>query len=284
MEDLPRFHVDQGETREQIVFGGSRATSFIKKVVAGEYIDGKKYQFNSEFVMELFNRVYMVPRVKGDFRQSDSTTVGGEAVCSHVELPFKMRLYGRWLHEQMEWLKNHPEDIVGALAIAAAAHYGLTMPRFHPFDNGNGRTARALVNTILMSQTYELTAHHIAIPPIPIIRSSSLDDDRYIKVLRQVDQTKILNPFMVFLAQQWVKNLKERLTEIYSKIGSPKSVGDKKLVEKLEKRVELLRDFVEKGQTNNSQVTGLNGSKKTNHPIYPVPDYFEPQYVKVEHA
>lgn len=38
--------IDRGERREQVVFGGARAASFVRRVAAGEMIDGKKFDFN----------------------------------------------------------------------------------------------------------------------------------------------------------------------------------------------------------------------------------------------
>lgn len=267
VEVYPKIPVDEGEIRRQVIFGGQRAASFIKDVVAGKSVDGRKYKFNDEFVMAIHSRVSAAPGVESFLRQTDSTTIGGEPVMGlYEQLPFKMRLFGRWLEEQVESLRKNPEDLISALYNAAAAHYGIVYPGFHPFDNGNGRTARALMNAILMSQSYELSAHGLAIPPIPIIRIGK-DEGHYIRSLRGVDQTRSLNPFMSFIAHEWIKSLTERLAKIHDIMRKPKTKADQLLIEKLERRRQMLQEFI-----------------RSEKEIYPIPDYFSTRYVKVTNA
>ena len=266
METYPKAAVDVGEERKQVLFGGQRAAKFIKDIVAGRAVDGRRYGFDSDFVISLHDRVSMAPGVRGMFRQTDSTTIGGDPVRAHFEdLPGMMRLFGRWLEEQMQSLKEKPEDIVMALQTAAGAHYGLTMPDFHPFDNGNGRTARALMNAILMFQSYELTAFGLAIPPIPIIRSQK-DEGHYIRSLKAVGKTKTLNPFMTFIASKWIESLDERLRKIQSLVNL-KTKADQNLIDKLKRRKELLEQFVQVEKRR-----------------FPIPDYFGSRYVRFSNA
>ena len=247
METFPRIQVDEGDQRNQVVFGGQRATSFIKDVVAGKSVDGHRYSFNDELVREIHNRVSMAPGVTGFLRQTDSTTVGREPVRAHWQnLENMMWLYGRWFEEQMVELKANPDNLLLALVVAAAAHYGLTAPNFHPFDNGNGRTARALMNIVLMSQSYELTAHGLAVPPIPIIRTDK-DSGRYIRSLQAVGETGMLNPFMSFIARMWVESLDERFAKIHDIIKHPQAPADKILIQILRKRRERLASFTRSG-------------------------------------
>ena len=48
----------------------------------------------------------------------------------------------------LDWYNNNSIDI--AIEIAARMHWGFV--KIHPFDNGNGRTARLLVSLILLSR------------------------------------------------------------------------------------------------------------------------------------
>lgn len=272
METFPKPQIDEGERRDQVVFGGQRAMRFIKDVVAGRPIGGRKYQYNSDLIMEIHRRVAMAPGIANFLRQTDSTTVGGESVGHYGQLEIKMQLFGRWLEEQMDLLKQNPEDIVLALYIAAAAHYGLTQPSFHPFDNGNGRTARALMNVVLMSQSYELTALGLAIPPVPIIRTDK-DEGHYIRSLQVVGQTKTMNPFMAFIAQKWLEFLDQRLINLRVRTKQPKTQADQKLFEKMERRKELLQQFIH---------TGNRGGEE--YQTYPIPDYFAPRHIKFSYA
>lgn len=275
MEALQRIHVDEGETKKAVVFGGSRATSFIRKISANEAVDGKKYSFNDvhELIMEIHSRLCMPWGIQSFLRESSSATVGGELTTTPASrLNYKFRAYCYWLEERMAILKENSSDPIMALEIAAAAHYGLTRLELHPFDNGNGRTARALVNAILMSYSYELTAHHLAVPPVPILRDESKGADAYIKALRSVRKTNSLNPFMVFLAQRWSENLKERLEKIRVKIGIPKARGDKALVEVLENRMRLLGEFVHNAGVRLAKAK-IKEDKIPTYQIYPIPEY-----------
>ncbi|QQG43170.1 MAG: Fic family protein [Candidatus Daviesbacteria bacterium] len=272
METYSKIQVDEGERKDQVVFGGQRAMRFVKDVVAGKAVDGRRYKFDSDLIMELHRRVAMAPGIVNFLRQTDSTTVGGETVGSYRQLEVKMQLFGRWLGEEMELLKENSEDIVLALYIAASVHYGLTQPGFHPFDNGNGRTGRALMNMVLMSQSYELTALGMAIPPIPIIRTDK-DEGHYIRSLRAAGQTKTMNPFMTFIAQKWLEFLKQRMENFQAKVKNPKTDADKKFFDKMERRRELLEQFIHAGNRGDSE-----------YQVYPIPDYFAPRHIKFSYA
>jgi Fic family protein len=72
-----------------------------------------------------------------------------------------------WLNKSLEEKELHPVEI------AAIAHYRLT--DIHPFDDGNGRIARLLLNYVLIYFDY----------PIVIIKSD--DKTNYIKSLNDAD-------------------------------------------------------------------------------------------------
>ena len=71
-------------------------------------------------------------------------------------------------YRDLEQKKTHP------LKIAALFHHGFTA--IHPFDDGNGRMARLLMNLILMQHGY----------PPAVIRIS--ERDKYLLTLREADQ------------------------------------------------------------------------------------------------
>ena len=63
---------------------------------------------------------------------------------NYAKVPFLMVDFMDWLHSCNE----HP------IMVAALAHYKLVM--IHPFIDGNGRTARLLMNLLLLQQGYPL--------------------------------------------------------------------------------------------------------------------------------
>ena len=247
MEDqIGKIHIDVDEEKRNVVFGGQLATAFVKKMVAGERIHGRRFSFDGELIREIHKRVEWGSPQAGQLRQREGIGLGWNPLSSFVDLPTKLYLFGHWLKDQMETLAANPEDLVYALRIAAAAHFGLTMKEFHPFPNGNGRTARALMNAILMSQSYELVAHRLAIPPISIVRTET-DRDQYIKALQAVEQTQTLNPFMIYVAKKWTESLDERLERIKTRIQYPRTKADHALLMKLESRRNKLNDFIKQG-------------------------------------
>jgi Fic family protein len=77
----------------------------------------------------------------------------------------------RLMGELMEWYRENAEE--SPVILAAEFHYRLV--RIHPFDDGNGRVCRLLMNYILM---------RAGLPPIVI---KSADKERYITALNKAD-------------------------------------------------------------------------------------------------
>jgi Fic family protein len=99
--------------------------------------------------------------------------------ASPEETPSKMHDLLEWYREQKELKEINP------ILLAAEFHYKFI--RIHPFDDGNGRTARILMNFILMQFGY---------PPV-IIKTE--DKENYYSVLQQADAA-ILEPFLDYIA------------------------------------------------------------------------------------
>lgn len=95
---------------------------------------------------------------------------------------------------------NHP------VIKAALAHYELVT--IHPFIDGNGRSARLLMNLILMQNGY----------PPAIIRTS--DRMRYLSLLEQAQTQELLEPFLKF-----IYNCVARSLDIYLKAIEGQIVG-----------------------------------------------------------
>jgi len=86
----------------------------------------------------------------------------------------------------VDWYKSRIEQKdFNPIIIATQFHYKLIS--IHPFDDGNGRTARILMNFILMQNGY---------PPV-IIKTE--DKAKYISVLQQAD-AGIIEPFISFIS------------------------------------------------------------------------------------
>lgn len=115
-------------------------------------------------------------------------TVTGEIFrfATPEETPSKMYDLIHWYREKLE------DEKVNAILLAAEFHYRFI--RIHPFDDGNGRTARILMNFILM---------RFGFPPA-IIKTE--DKQNYFSVLRQADAGNI-EPFIDYIAKNMVRSL-----------------------------------------------------------------------------
>jgi Fic family protein len=106
--------------------------------------------------------------------------------ASPEETPAKM-------HDLMSWYNDQKQkENVNAILLAAEFHYRFI--RIHPFDDGNGRTARILMNFILMQYGF---------PPV-IIKTE--DKENYYSVLRQAD-ANIFEPFVEYIASNLIRSL-----------------------------------------------------------------------------
>lgn len=105
-----------------------------------------------------------------------------------LQVPPEMEYLCQWVNEQID--KEHP------VITAAVAHYN--MVRIHPFDDGNGRGARILMNLILLKKKY----------PPAIIKIE--ERRRYLATMEQADEGN-LNPFVELLAQSLMETIKSIL-------------------------------------------------------------------------
>jgi Fic family protein len=115
-------------------------------------------------------------------------TVTGELFyfAEPFETPVKMQ-------ELVDWYRNKKDDPeTNPLILAAEFHYRFI--RIHPFDDGNGRMARLLMNFILMQNGF---------PPV-IVKTE--DKENYIAVLRQAD-LGVLEPFIQYVGESLIHSL-----------------------------------------------------------------------------
>jgi Fic family protein len=104
------------------------------------------------------------------------------------ETPAKMMDLMDWFKRECEELKNHP------LFIASMFHYQFV--RIHPFDDGNGRMSRLLMNLILMKFGY---------PPV-IVNTGKRDE--YLNSLQFAD-TQNYDLFIRFVGERLIESLEQ---------------------------------------------------------------------------
>lgn len=114
------------------------------------------------------SRIEIVP---GEYKKQPNNvrTASGEIFrfADPVDVPIKMHELVEWLRGEMERKELHP------IEIAAKLHHDFVL--IHPFGDGNGRTARILVNYVLMRSGY-----------LPLVVPTQ-QKDRYLAALRRAD-------------------------------------------------------------------------------------------------
>jgi Fic family protein len=121
-------------------------------------------------------------RYAGKYRDVEVLIGGSQREFSKpADLEKDMLSFSKWLVEMQEDSQVHP------VLFAAKAHYKLV--DIHPYIDGNGRTARLLMNLILLKYGYFIT----------IIDSEMDNRQRYYQALATADQGH-MNDFEEFIA------------------------------------------------------------------------------------
>lgn len=135
--------------------------------------------------------------VPGEYKHQPNNvlTVTGEIYyfASPEETPARMADLMQWFRAELEELKS---DIAGMLA---AFHHRFSV--IHPFDDGNGRCMRLLVNYALLRLGY---------PPI-VIRTE--DKNVYLRCLSEADAGN-LGPFTDFIRRQLLESLQFAISTV----------------------------------------------------------------------
>jgi Fic family protein len=136
--------------------------------------------------------------------------------ASPVETPILMQKLIEWFRNEDEKKELHP------VMIAALLHYKFV--RIHPFDDGNGRISRLLMNYVLLKNN---------LPPV-IIKSS--DKKNYLFALNLAD-TGNVDAFNEYIANQLIWSL-----DIYIKAAKGQSIEED---EDFIKEIELIKREVD---------------------------------------
>lgn len=137
-------------------------------------------------ILEVHKRVlgHVDPIEGGEFRRTQ-VYVGGHIPPGPGDLSILMNRFEQWLNSEHA-LSMHP------IRYAALAHYKLV--HIHPFIDGNGRTSRLLMNTILMRSGY---------PPVIIPKQQRHKYYDFLQLANEGDT----RPFVRFIADCTEKTL-----------------------------------------------------------------------------
>ncbi|MEM6720759.1 MAG: Fic family protein [Bacteroidota bacterium] len=182
------------------VTGHNEAINWVIDVVKGEYPLTENFirQIHSLLLKEPYEVDAETPDGKptkkkvhvGEYKKTSNhvKTVTGEIFrfATSEETPAKMT-------DLLSWYNNKiAEETVNPILLAAEFHYKFI--RIHPFDDGNGRTARIIMNFVLMKYGF----------PPTIIKTE--DKENYFAALRLAD-TGNIEAFIQYIAQNLIHSL-----------------------------------------------------------------------------
>lgn len=116
----------------------------------------------------------------GQYRQGDVQIIGASFT------PPPAYLVQSEVQKLLSFVNENPAEL-RPIELAAHAHYYLAW--IHPFDDGNGRMARLLMNLVLLKNKY----------PFAIIRK--VERKKYIGLLDAVSARADFEPFLVYIAR-----------------------------------------------------------------------------------
>lgn len=161
-----------------------------------EGVLGKKKDLSEELVLSLHRLILknIDDAEAGRYRRSNVMIVGAAHIPPQaVKVPKLMEEFFGWYQEQAHIL-SPPE-------LAAWVHYKFV--HIHPFTDGNGRTARLLMNLVLMRNGY---------PPAVIL---TVDRKRYYRVLKEADRDRF-SGFLAFIGRSIDRSLSIYLNALKS--------------------------------------------------------------------
>lgn len=182
------------------ITGHDEAIKWVTEIVHGDY------PLNESFIRQLhvllLKEPYEKPAITPDGKETTRRIEVGKykSVPNHVKTktgeifrfatPEETPLL---MGELIEWYRQKKEEQdVNPIILAGEFHYKFI--RIHPFDDGNGRLARILMNFILMQYGF----------PPAIIKTE--DKSNYFAALQQAD-SGIYEPFFDYIAANLVRSL-----------------------------------------------------------------------------
>lgn len=146
----------------------------------------------------------------------------------------------------LDWYRAREAEGEHPVIIAATLHYRFV--RIHPFDDGNGRMARLLMNLILIKHGYT----------VAIVQSDK--KTRYLQELERADRSEDLTQFIEYVASCCIYAL-----NLYLRAGRGESVEDP---EDIDREIELFKRSVTRNARPEDQVPLKQYAETVVRPYY----------------
>lgn len=180
---------------------------------AVEYIRRTKQDLSLSLLLKLHKLCFEGSKpFAGKFREVNVVVKNSAGQISHTGVP-KEELKD-YLNDLVKWYDKNKVKFK-PLVLASILHN--QFEHIHPFQDGNGRVGRLLLNFILLKNNY---------PPINIMLE---DRQKYYQTLQEYSKNDSLKPTLQFLINQYKRTLKE----VTTKAKKEKLVGTKKETNKI---------------------------------------------------
>lgn len=146
--------------------------------------------------MDTQGRRVQKPATPGQYKSQPNHVLQQDGSIHHYVEPLQV---SQEMQQLCDWVNDNTNQLQ-AVIVAGIAHYN--MVRIHPFDDGNGRGARILMNLILLMQGYT---------PV-IVRNAKRRI--YLQALASADNGD-LEPFLNFIADSMLETQQMILAELH---------------------------------------------------------------------
>jgi len=241
-----------GETELLLIFGDTKGNHTLREYeemkghdIATKLIEDlaadKEHPLTESFIKNLNQVILKEPFWKEAITADGQNTRRLIKVGNYKEYPNSVRLQNGeifnyaspaetpiLMHELTDWFRTE-ETTLHPVTLAAMLHYKFV--RIHPFDDGNGRIARLLINYALLKNN------------LPAIIIKSGDKQNYLRALHLADVGNY-EPFINYIAEQLVWSF-----EIFIKAAKGESIEEP---EDWEKELQLLKKKI--GQKGDEKI------------------------------
>lgn len=204
-------HAEAIYVLEDIVYEEKDITEHFIKSLHQILLDGIEYTHAKGRNGQLIQKILTPGKYKT--RPNHVLTVSGN--IHHYIEPEQVQIE---MEKLLQWYKSDEAQSISAMERASIFHYRFVS--IHPFDDGNGRLARLLMNLILMKDGF---------PPC-IIRNENRK--QYLSELGKVDNTKNFDSFILFISQELWRTMNTVYGILTGKqvpiISSPKLKSDQR--------------------------------------------------------
>ncbi|MCK5450804.1 MAG: Fic family protein [Candidatus Omnitrophica bacterium] len=199
---------DYGDESLQMIINNRDVLKYIRSQ-SGQPFDHKMiYRLHKTLVLNTHKER---PITVGKYRKGPICVVNGQGKVVYEGPPASKVM--QMMDAYIKWVNGFPE--IHPLIKAALVH--LHFVHIHPFDDGNGRSARALSNLYLMNQDYQF---------INFLSPSDYFDHHRAAYYRSIQNTRDHGNDATFFIIYYLKALTDQLNDVQTEIEKETKVKD----------------------------------------------------------